>query len=294
MTARGAPSTEAPARRGPRRSSLFKAQNRQQRREHRHGSQAQGQGCSRHRRNGRHRLRDRARVRGRGRQARHLLHAQEKLDALIPTLGVDEDHVKGFVVDATKEDQVKAFVQGAAEHFGTIDVAIPNAGYEGKVAPIQDVEFSEVEKVYALNVFSPMYVMKYAVPHMLEQKSGAIVVIASAGSYTPAATMSTYCSSKYAVAGLTKCVANEVGPSGVHVNYICPGPVATDMMLRIERDTFGPDMPHEEAEKLMAATALDKRYCKPEEVAYAALYLASEVSAHTTGMPLHLDSIVMG
>lgn len=56
----------------------------------------------------------------------------------------------------------------------------------------------------------------------------------------------------------------------------------------------GPDMPHEEAEKLMAATALDKRYCRPEEVAYAALYLASEVSAHTTGMPLHLDSIVMG
>lgn len=219
---------------------------------------------------------------------------QEKLDALIPTLGVDEDHVWGFVMDATQEDQVKTFVEGAAEHYGTIDVAIPNAGYEGKVAPIQDVDFEEVQKVYSLNVFSPMFVMKYAVPYMLRQKSGSIVVIASAGSYTPAATMSTYCSSKYAVAGLTKCVANEVGAEGVHVNYICPGPVATDMMLRIERDTFGPNMPHEEAEKLMAATALDKRYCRPEEVAYAALYLASEVSAHTTGMPLHLDSIVMG
>ena len=109
---------------------------------------------------------------------------QEKLDALIPTLGVDEDHVKGFV---------------------------PNAGYEGKCVPIQDVDMAEVEKVYSLNVFGPMYVMKYAVPYMLKQQSGAIVVIASAGSYTPAATMSTYCSSKYAVAGLTKCVANEVG-----------------------------------------------------------------------------------
>lgn len=114
-----------------------------------------------------------------------------------------------------------------------------------------------------------MYVMKYAVPYMLEQKSGAIVVIASAGSYTPAATMSTYCSSKYAVAGLTKCVANKVGPSGVHVNFICPGPVATDMMLRIERDTFGPDMPHEEAEKLMrpppstSATASPRRLPTP-------------------------------
>lgn len=219
---------------------------------------------------------------------------QEKLDALIPTLGVDEDHVKGFVVDATKEDQVKAFVDGAAAYFGTVDIAVPNAGYEGKVAPIQNVDFEEVRKVYDLNVFGPMYVMKYAVPYMLKQKSGAIVVIASAGSYTPAPGMSPYCSSKYAVAGATKCVANEVGAEGIHVNYVCPGPVATDMMLRIERDTFGPDVPHEEAEKMMAATALDKRYCRPEEVADAVLYLASEVSAHTTGMPLHLDSIVTG
>ena len=219
---------------------------------------------------------------------------QEKLDALIPTLGLDEDHVRGFVVDATKEDQVKAFVEGAAEHFGTVDVAIPNAGYEGQCVPIQDVDMDEVNKVYALNVFSPMYVMKYAVPYMLKQQSGSIVVIASAGSYTPAATMSIYCSSKYAVAGLTKCVANEVGVAGVHVNYICPGPVDTDMMRRIEFDTFGDTMSHEEAEKIFAGTALDKRYCQPEEVAFAALYLASEVSAHTTGMPLHLDSIVMG
>ena len=89
-------------------------------------------------------------------------------------------------------------------------------------------------------------------------------------------------------------MANEVGPSGVHVNYICPGPVDTDMMRRIEFDTFGDSMTHEEAEKIFAATALDKRYCQPEEVAFATLYLASEVSAHTTGMPMHLDSIVMG
>lgn len=219
---------------------------------------------------------------------------QEKLDALIPTLGVDADHVKGFVVDATKEDEVKAFVEGAVEAFGTIDVAVPNAGYEGKVAPIQDVNFAEVEKVYALNVFSPMFIMKYTVPYMLKQNSGAIVVIASAGSYTPAGTMSTYVSSKYAVAGLTKCVANEVGAANIHVNYICPGPVDTDMMRRIEFDTFGDSMSHEEAEKIFASTALDKRYCKPEEVAFATLYLASEISAHTTGMPLHLDSIVSG
>lgn len=220
--------------------------------------------------------------------------SQQKLDKLMAELNLPEDRVKGFVVDLTKEDEAKAFVEGAAAEFGTVDVAIPTAGYEGKCVPIQDVELSEANKVFTLNVFGPMFIMKYAVPYMIKQNSGAIVVIASAGAYTPAATMSTYCASKYAVAGMAKCVANEVGANNVHVNYICPGPVDTDMMRRIEYDTFGDTMTHEEAEKVFADTALDKRYCQPEEVANAALYLASEVSAHTTGMPMHLDSIVMG
>ena len=85
-----------------------------------------------------------------------------------------------------------------------------------------------------------------------------------------------------------------MGAAGVRAGYICPGPVDTDMMRRIEHDTFGDTMTHEEAEKIFAATAPDKRYCQPEEVAYATLYPASEVSAHTTGMPMRLDGTVAG
>ena len=104
---------------------------------------------------------------------------------------------------------------------------------------------------------------------------------------------SAYVSSKYAVAGLTKCVALELGPNGIHVNYVCPGPVDTPMMLRIEKDFFGDTMTHEEAMALLAGNyAMDKRYAKPEEVANAVLYLSSEVSAHTAGMGMHVDSKV--
>ena len=85
-----------------------------------------------------------------------------------------------------------------------------------------------------------------------------------------------------------------MGAAGVHAGYVCPGPVDTDMMRRMGRDTFGDTRAHEEAEKVFAATAPDKRCCQPEEVAYATLYLASEVSAHTTGMPMHLDGTVAG
>ena len=144
-----------------------------------------------------------------------------------------------------------------------------------------------------LNVFAVMLTLKYTAPILIEKGKGSVVVIASAAAYEPTAGNSAYVSSKYAVAGLTKCVALELGPCGIHVNYICPGPVDTPMMLRIEKDFFGDTMTHEEAQALLAGQyAMDKRYAKPEEIATATLYLASEVSAHTAGMGMHIDSKV--
>ena len=219
--------------------------------------------------------------------------SQAKIDALIPTLGAAEGQVAGFVADMNQEDDIKNFVEGAKAHFGTIDIVVPNAGYEGKAHPVQDMTLELFEKTYMLNVFAVMLMLKYAAPTLIEKKSGAVVVIASAAAYEPTAGNSAYVSSKYAVAGLTKCVAMELGPMGIHVNYICPGPVDTPMMLRIEKDFFGDTMTHEEAMAMLAGNyAMDKRYAKPEEIANAVLYLASEVSSHTAGMGVHIDSKV--
>ena len=219
--------------------------------------------------------------------------SQAKIDALIPTLDAAEGQVKGFVADMTKEEEIKGFVEAAKDHFGTIDVVVPNAGYEGKSHPVQDMTLELFEETYMLNVFAVMLMLKYAAPVLIEKQSGSIVVIASAAAYEPTAGNSAYVSSKYAVAGLTKCVALELGPMGIHVNYVCPGPVDTPMMLRIEKDFFGDTMTHEEAMAMIASNyAMDKRYAKPEEVANAVLYLASEVSAHTAGMGMHVDSKV--
>ena len=216
--------------------------------------------------------------------------SQAKIDALLPTL---EGDVAGFVADMNREEDIKAFVENAKAKFGTIDIVVPNAGYEGKAHPVQDMTLELFQQTYMLNVFSVMLLMKYAAPTLIEKKSGAVVVVASAAAYEPTAGNSAYVSSKYAVAGLTKCVAMELGPNGIHVNYVCPGPVDTPMMLRIEKDFFGDSMTHEEAMAMLAGTyAMDKRYAKPEEVANAVLYLSSEVSAHTAGMGMHVDSKV--
>ena len=219
--------------------------------------------------------------------------SQKKIDDLLPTLKAEPGQVAGFVADMTKEEDIKNFVENAKAKFGTLDVIIPNAGYEGKSHPVQDMTLDLFEQTYMLNVFSVMLTMKYAAPTLIEKQSGAVVVIASAAAYEPTAGNSAYVSSKYAVAGLTKCVALELGPVGVHVNYICPGPVDTPMMVRIEKDFFGDSMTHEQAMAAIAGQyAMDKRYAKPEEVADAVLFLASEVSAHTAGMGMHIDSKV--
>ncbi|MBQ4500475.1 MAG: SDR family NAD(P)-dependent oxidoreductase, partial [Spirochaetales bacterium] len=158
--------------------------------------------------------------------------SQAKIDALIPQLGAGAGKVAGFVADMTREEDIKNFVENAKAHFGTIDIVVPNAGYEGKAHPVQDMELGLFEQVYMLNVFSVMLTMKYAVPTLIEKKSGAVVVVASAAAYEPTAGNSAYVSSKYAVSGLTKCVALELGPLGINVNYVCPGPVDTPMMVR--------------------------------------------------------------
>ena len=133
--------------------------------------------------------------------------SQAKLDAFVPTLDIAPEDLKTFVADATKAEEVKAWVDGAYNHFGHIDVVIPNAGYEGSYQEIQDCTVENYMKVYSINVFGPMLLMKYAAPYLLKQESGAIVTIASNGSYTTAAGMSAYCSSKHAVAGIAKSVA---------------------------------------------------------------------------------------
>ncbi|MCR5761669.1 MAG: SDR family oxidoreductase [Sphaerochaetaceae bacterium] len=219
--------------------------------------------------------------------------SQEKVDKLLAELSQYKGKVAGFVADLRKEEEIKGFVEKAKAHFGTFDIVVPNAGYEGKAHPVQDMTLDLFEQTYMLNVFAVMLTMKYAAPTLIEKKSGAVVVVASAAAYEPTASNSAYVSSKYAVAGLTKCVALELGPCGIPVNYVCPGPVDTPMMLRIEKDFFGDSMTHEEAMAMLAGNyAMDKRYAKPEEVANAVLYLASEVSAHTAGMGMHVDSKV--
>ncbi|MCR5154174.1 MAG: SDR family oxidoreductase [Lachnospiraceae bacterium] len=214
---------------------------------------------------------------------------QEKLDKLLSEVKIDPDKLLTFVVDVTNESQIKDMVEKTVAKWGRIDAQVNNAGYEGKSLPL-DVQTDEnMHNVYNVNIFGPLYGMKYALPHMKEQKGGAIVNITSQGSIVGAPTMSAYVSSKHAAFGLSKCAALEVAELGIHINCIGPGPIDTPMMTKLEKQALGENVSKEEAMKVFAAPYPDKRYCRPEEVADLALFLASEKSSHITGSLITMD-----
>ncbi len=214
---------------------------------------------------------------------------QEKLDNLLKEVKIDPAKLLTFVVDVTKEEQVKNMVEKTVEKFGSLDVQVNNAGYEGLSLPIDNQTMENIMNVYNVNVFGPMFGMKYAIQQMKKQKSGAIVNISSQASCTGAATMSAYVSSKHAALGLSKCAALEVAELGIHINCIGPGPIDTPMMTKLEKQALGENVSKEEAMKIFAASYPNKRYAKPSEVADLALYLASEKSSHITGSLVTLD-----
>ena len=118
-------------------------------------------------------------------------------------------------------------MEGAAANYGTIDVAVINPGYEGEYQLIQDATIESYHKVFDVNVFGAMYVMKYAARELLKHESGAIVKIGSNGSFTGAAgherlLLLQACGSRH-----DQVRRSGTRPQGIHVNYICPGGVET-------------------------------------------------------------------
>lgn len=214
---------------------------------------------------------------------------KEKVDALVKELGYGEDRVYENVADVSKEDEVKAFVDGAYKHFGKIDIIVPNAGYEGNYALLEDVTTENFNYVFGVNVLGVLYMIKYAAPYLKANGHGAVVVTSSNGALLGCAGMGVYCASKHAVQAIVKTAAAELGPHGIHVNSVNPGAVDTDMMRRIERNTFGDTKTKEEAYEIFASSYLDKRYAEAKEVADVIMFLASDYCSHLNAGQIHMD-----
>ena len=209
--------------------------------------------------------------------------SDEKLARVKESLG----DVLTIKADVSKEDEVENYVKKTVEEYGTIDVFFNNAGIEGKVAPIDQLDIEDFKKVLDINILGAVLGLKYVIPIMKKQKSGSIINTSSVAGLGGTAGMSPYVTSKHGVIGLTKTAALELAGDNIRVNCINPSPIAGRMMDSIESnfDSSNPDAVEAEFVKTIPLG----RYGKVEEVGKLVLFLASDDSSFITGSVHRID-----
>jgi NAD(P)-dependent dehydrogenase (short-subunit alcohol dehydrogenase family) len=190
--------------------------------------------------------------------------------------------------DVTDEAQVAAaFARIGAQH-GRLDVLVANAGLVPPWRALTDLDTAEWDRVFAVNVRGVALCLKHAVPLM--PRGGAVVAMGSIMSERGAAKQALYNATKHAVLGIVRCAAQELGPRGIRVNALGPGPIATEALRRrvAARAADGGPSPEAALAAYDAETPLG-RMATEEDVAKAALFLASDLAAAITGRILRVD-----
>jgi NAD(P)-dependent dehydrogenase (short-subunit alcohol dehydrogenase family) len=200
------------------------------------------------------------------------------LEAELRGLGTQAAFIQA---DVRHEDNVRDLVDQTVARFGRLDVAINNAGTEGKPGPITDQSPDSYTAMFDTNVLGTLLSLKHELRIMQPQGSGSIVNISSTMGERGATNLSLYTASKHAVEGLTKSAALEAAAFGVRVNAVAPGPTETAMLDRL---TGTPD----KKAAFYAAVPL-KRGAKPEEIADAIVFLASSKASFVTGQIVRIN-----
>src|SRR5258705_9512327 len=202
-------------------------------------------------------------------------------NALVKELRAFGSQAEFINADVRKEDEVRALVDKTVARFGRLDVAVNNAGTEGKVGPITDQTAESYAATFDTNVLGVILSMKHEVRVMQGQGRGSIINISSTYGHEGAAGASIYVGSKHPVEGITKSVALEVAKAGIRVNGVAPGPTDTGMLTRF---TSTP----ENKAALVTQVPLD-RLGLSEELADAIVFIASDKASFITGHILNVD-----
>jgi NAD(P)-dependent dehydrogenase (short-subunit alcohol dehydrogenase family) len=209
--------------------------------------------------------------------------AEDGLQAAACELGPD---AAGWsVTDVTDGRQVEAAVSAAVRRFGRLDIVLSNAGISGVIAPVTDYPEDVFDHVLAVHVRGSFLVCKHAVPVMTA--GGSIIITSSVVGLTSDAGICAYATAKHALVGLMRTLAKETAPLGIRVNTVHPGPVDNDFQHSIEMAATG--RPREAAAGLFDAHIPLGRHASPDEVAQAALFLASGESSFMTGATVAVD-----
>jgi len=186
--------------------------------------------------------------------------------------------------NVSEEPQVKELIDLALTTFGHIDIVCNNAGITGDLVSLEQQSGENWLKVYGVNVLGAVYTTKHVTQHMQTRKSGAIVNTASVAGIRSGAGGNAYSASKAALINFTQTSACDLGGFNVRVNAVCPGLIETGMT----KPVFDYAREKGKEEKLGNRCEL-RRYGKPEEIAAAILFLASDEASYITGQALPVD-----
>jgi NAD(P)-dependent dehydrogenase (short-subunit alcohol dehydrogenase family) len=193
-------------------------------------------------------------------------------------LGAEAEYVR---VDVRHDEQVRGLVDQTVARFGRLDVAVNNAGTEGKPGSVTEQSAESYAATFDTNVLGTLLSMKHELRVMQPQGSGSIINLSSTMGQRGASGASMYAASKHAVEGLTKSAALESAAFGVRVNAVAPGPVETELLNRFTGSA-------DRKAGLVAGVPL-KRAGRPEEIAQAIVYLASDKASFVTGQILGVN-----
>ncbi len=191
------------------------------------------------------------------------------------------------------ENLTRVIDNGVAE-LGRLDVVVANAGIHIPGAPTWELDPRDWQRTLDINLTGVWHTIKAGVPH-IGARGGSVVIISSTNGIRGTVNTAHYTASKHAVVGLARTLANELGPRGVRVNTVHPGPVATPMVLneatfrRLRPDLNNPTA-SDAAEVLMARNLLPVPWLEPVDVANAVVFLASDEARYITGTQIVVDA----
>lgn len=227
--------------------------------------------------------------------ARHFLRAGAQVFVTdVNPQAVETAAAEGFhsqVADSSSEEAVQAVIATADDAMGGIDVLINNAGVAGPTGPIETLGTEAWKKTFDVNIHSQFYAIKHGLPALRRSSRDAIIInLSSAAGRLGMAGRSAYSASKWAVIGLTKTLAIELGPENIRVNAICPGAVnGARIQTVIEQKAQMLQKPLEEVGRLYHEQASLGRLVEAEDIASTALYLASNLSRSVHGQAVAVD-----
>lgn len=193
-------------------------------------------------------------------------------------------HAHAVMADAGSENDVKAFIDKAIQAHGKLDAIWANAGVSGGMVPLADQTVEQWQEILRINLIGPFLAVKYAMPHMVAQGHGAIVLTASVAGLKSGASGHPYAASKAGVISLVQTTAYSLSGTGVRINAVCPGLIETGMTKPIFDNARERGTDH----KIGQLNPL-KRAGQPHELAAMGLFLASDEASYVNGQAIPVD-----